>query len=1042
LRRIISSLVVLVVLGVPAGAQAQLSEVRGSVADSTTAAPIPAAVVLLLDAGNTTLLRTLTNDRGQYRLLRPAEATQIRVVRLGFEPHTVPLSRATGRPEGGYELNVRLTPLARALPSVDVSAARGCDRRPDQSTAFGLLDEARAGLLASVVAREKDPPKLHVLRFERLLDGDGIETVRQTVRVDSSAQATSSFAAVQSAADFLASGFRTGRPGDFTFFSPDAGVLLDERFQAGYCFSVAAADAARPHEVGLRFTPASRKNGRVDIDGTLWMDTVARSLSEITFRYVGLDPLAEGLGAGGRIGFRALPNGVPFIDRWQLRLVDTPASDPSDTRPGPAFVVRETGGELAEARWPDGRVWTAPLGAVHITAVGAGNRPTAGVVLRLAGTEYQTTTNADGRASITNLLPGPYRLVVDDPVARTLGMTIPTGKTFTALRGSALLVRVPVQGPLLLAQTACKRTDAPRPDESWLLGRVFTDEGTPATDVRWQLFEADNGRWKNRTDVGLTGSDGMIALCKGLERGRTVELAAWRPGARDTVRVRKVLDGALEIFPVRLPGARQARAAGPAITVGGIVRDSISGAVVPEARVRLVDTPFETVADEEGRFVLGGFAAGRYVVEVGTRALDPLGIVARREVELKDGMSSLTLGPPQLAESVGAVCRSVGANGTSLLVGRLTAAGDGAALAGYRVIAEWETDTSTLLATDSLGQSRLGGWIRAIPDPTSGVYRLCDAPVGRRLTVRAEADTMSAGASEPRVVVLPVAEKVARLDLGLQAGLVVAPTYSGTVVDSAEGTPIEGAEVTITDLGRSTLTNRRGQFRFAGLPTGPHLVSVRVVGFAKRTASITLQNARALDERLLISRAVAQNLAAVEVVGAGVPTEFEERRKLGLGSYITRAQLDSARGQRLGTVMAMVKGMGTALSNMDGGAHAYVVGKRAPSHLAPRGASGGTCGTTRTTACTFTFDDVAQQGYYCPTPGERARGMTACQCFAQVYLDDRIMNSGKPTEPFDVNTIPIDEIAGVEFYPSPSSTPARYSTLNSVCGVMLIWTRK
>ncbi|MBY0489906.1 MAG: carboxypeptidase regulatory-like domain-containing protein [Gemmatimonadaceae bacterium] len=1041
----------------PHGVQAQLSEVRGTVVDSATAAPVPAAVVTLLDASSATLVRTLTNDRGQYRLLRPAEATQMRVVRLGFEPQTVPLAQAKGRPEGGYTLDVRLAPFARALQGVDVVAARGCEQRGNQGAAFVLLDAARAGLLATEVAREKDPPRLVVLRFERLLDGDGIETVRQTVRVDSSEQATVSFSAVQTAADFLATGFRGGRAGDYMFFSPDAGVILDERFQAGYCFSVAAADANRATQVGLRFTPATRKAGRVDIDGTLWIDTVARALSEITFRYVGVEPLAEGLGAGGRIGFRSLPNGVPFIDRWQLRMVDAPATDPADPRPGPAFIVRETGGELAEARWPDGRVWHAPLGSVHITAVGAGSRPAAGVVLRLAGTEYLATTNADGRASMQNLLPGPYRLVVDDPYVRSIGMTIPTGKTFTAVRGSALLARVEVQGPLVLAQSACKRTDAPKNNESWILGRAFEADGNPAADVRWQLLEADNGRWKPRTDIGVTGTDGVIALCRGQERGRTVELTVWRPGARDTVRVRKVLDGPLELFPARLPSARLARNSGSSITIAGVVRDSASGAAVPEARVHLVDTPFETVADEEGRFVLGGFPAGRYLVEVGTKALDPLGIVARRDLTLRDGMPSLTLGPPQLAESLGAACRGLGGTGSSLIVGRLAAAGDGAALAGYRVVAEWETDTSTLLPTDSLGQSRMGGWIRAIPDPTSGVYRLCDAPVGRRLTVRAEADTMSAGASTPQTLVLAPKERVARLDLALQAGLVVAPTYSGTVVDSVGGMPVEGAEVTITDLGRSTLTNRRGQFRFSGLPTGPHLVSVRSVGFAKRTATITLQNARALDERVLVAPATAQSLAAVEIRSSGVPTEFEERRKLGLGSYITRPQLDSARGQRLGTVMAMVKGMGTALSNMDGGAHAYVVGKRAPSHLLPRG-SGVTAGPDgarqscgvrtgnmaydKANTCTFTFDDIAQQGYYCPTPGERARGMTSCQCFAQVYLDDRIMNSGRPTEPFDVNTIPIDQIAGVEFYPSPSSTPARYSTLNSVCGVMLIWTRR
>lgn len=1053
-RRFFSSLMVPLALLVPGLAAAQLSEVRGVITDGTARAAVPAAVVLLLDERGTSLLRTLTNDRGQYRLLRPAEATQLRVVRLGFEPRTVPLTQAKGRPEGGYELDLQVSPLARTLQTVDVTTARGCQSRADQALALSLLDEARAGLLASVVAREKDPPKLLVLRFERLLDAEGIETIRQTVRMDSSAEATSSFAATQSAADFLVAGFRSGRQGDYTFYSPDAGVLLDERFQGGYCVSVAASDSAHRNQAGLRFTPSLHKEGRVDIDGTLWIDTAAHALNEITFRYVGLEQVAEGLGAGGRIGFRSLPNGVPFIDRWQMRLIDGVTPDSTESRSSNGWVVRETGGELAEARWPDGRVWSGPLGTAHITAVGAGNRPAAGVVLRLSGTEYQATTNVDGRASISNLLPGSYRIVVDDPFVRSIGMTIPTGKSFTAVRGSAALARVEVNGPLSLAQTACKRTDAPKSKESWVLARVHDEHGAPAADMRWQLFESDEGRWKPRTAIGTTGSDGIMSVCRELERGRTVELVVWRAGLRDTMHVRRVLDNALEILAVRVPGQRAAVATGAGITISGVVRDSVTGKAVPEARVRLADTPFETVADDEGRFVLGGFAAGRYLVEVGTRALDPLGIVSRRDYALREGMPSLTLEPPQLAQSLVSACRSVGGNGSSLLVGRLQGSADGAAIAGYRVIAEWEADSSSLLPTDSLGQSRLGGWVRAIPDPTSGVYRLCDAPIGRKLTVRAEADVMSAGATAPQTFVFSPKEPVARLDLTLQPGLVVAPSYSGTVVDSTGGSPLEGAEVTLTDLGRSTLTNRRGQFRFSGLPTGPHLVSVRLIGFVRTNSSIQLENARALDDRLSITRANAQTLAAVEIVGAGVPTEFEERRKIGLGSYITRDQLAAARGSRLGAVMAMVQGFGTSISNNHGGSQ-YVVGKRAPVHLMPRGAgttSEGAytaCGAAPPNAasktaplCIITLDDIANQGYYCPTASERAHGFTSCECYAQVYLDDRLMNNQRPTEPFDVNSIPIDQIAGVEFYRSPATTPARYNMLNSVCGVMLIWTRK
>ena len=88
------------------------------------------------------------------------------------------------------------------------------------------------------------------------------------------------------------------------------------------------------------------------------------------------------------------------------------------------------------------------------------------------------------------------------------------------------------------------------------------------------------------------------------------------------------------------------------------------------------------------------------------------------------------------------------------------------------------------------------------------------------------------------------------------------------------------------------------------------------------------------------------------------------------------------------------------------------------------------------------MDDLRNQGYYCPEPSERAYGITACACFAQVYLDDRLMNTQRPTEPYDVNTLPVEDIAGVEFYATAASTPGRYSAMNATCGVLLVWTRR
>ena len=63
-------------------------------------------------------------------------------------------------------------------------------------------------------------------------------------------------------------------------------------------------------------------------------------------------------------------------------------------------------------------------------------------------------------------------------------------------------------------------------------------------------------------------------------------------------------------------------------------------------------------------------------------------------------------------------------------------------------------------------------------------------------------------------------------------------------------------------------------------------------------------------------------------------------------------------------------------------------------------------------------------------------------CLAAVYLD-RVMMYGRPGDPpFDVNSIVPDDVEAIEYYSGPAVTPLEYSTLNSRCGVLVIWTRQ
>ncbi len=956
------------------------TELRGGVRDSVTGAPIAGAVVQLFDATGASVARTVTSGAGQFRLPRPTAAVQLQAMHLGFRPVTVPI------PDAATAFDLRLAVMPRTLAAIDVAADQGCPVRLDRSEALAMLDQARAGLLAAVVAAERTPTRLQVLRYERRLDLDGVAIESQTVRLDSSRTARTSFDAVQSARDFVQRGFRTGRSGDYTYFGPDAEVLLDAAFQRGYCFSLAdpaaLPDSSRHGQVGLHFTPASRRRDRVDIDGTLWIDTAQRVLHDLEFTYVGVEPLAAGFNAGGFVRFRTLAAGVPFIEAWALRLVG--AADTVVTAAGistQSYAIREIGGVLAAAEWRDADRWEAPLGRLAVSATTPQGEAASGVTLRLAGTDYQARTDSLGYTTFTQLLPGPYPLMVDDPRLQALGVLIPTGQRVVARSGGTVARSITVPSAEGFVAAGCSTMDV-QPDRSWLLGRVVTPTGFPAVGVSWRLRRLEDGVWTTVADGGITGSDGVIRVCRGLITGHAIEWSAWRDRSQ-VVRVAHVVSDRLTALRLTVPDAvvasRTARgtSAGSSVQLlTGTVRDSVTGVAVPDARVRLLDTPYEGATDATGTFVIGGVARGRYLAEVGTPWLDSIGAVARVAVTIDDSTRPVSLYTPALSELLEATCGTATVSG--VLVGQLATPGGIPIPPGLRVVGGWRSGGDATNGEVTSGEATSGDastWrVRGQVDP-GGTFRLCGIPTDSAITLQLESDQLVPMGARPTTTRVPGARRFARVDLPLDSMLVTVPFVSRVVATAG-----------------------------TSLPT-------------------------------------------VSVLASGAPVAFEERRRLGIGRFMTAEDFAPMGGRRLSDALANRSGFSAVQGRGD---HGWVISRRAPNHILPKGGLGQNadgkpieCGVSsgKGGPCMFGMDDFREQGFYCPTNAEVSRGIE-CGCYAQVYLDDRLMNGGRPTEPFDINTIPVGEIAGVEFYATAAQTPGRYSQLNAKCGVMLVWTKR
>ena len=559
----------LLALGVVLGARVplQAQELRGTVRDAASRQPIPGAVITLLDTRGTAFGRNITDEQGRYRIVVPADAVTLRFVRIGFRPFTAKVPRSGAAID---TLDIAMASLPTMLAPVSVRA-NACPIRSDAGPALGLLEQARAGLLNTVVARKANPAAVVLIRFQRVMDGTSDRIASQTVTVDSTPRSTSSFYAARSGSEFVQAGFVSDADNGATFYAPDAEALLDDAFIAGYCVRLVKADKSRPSEVGLGFTTPSRARNRVDIDGVLWVDTASRRLQSLEFRYVGLDRRLDDARPGGWVSFREMPNGVVIIDRWSLRL-PVVRKDTVFARSTREYVLRdvvdaqETGGEVAQIHWPPSLRWDAPLGTLQLHAVNHAKAPAVGARVELENTTYSARADSSGSITITRLLPGPYKVVTIDSQLARIGVSLSTSITFTAVRDSVHRADLVVQTANDYVAERCIHDgkwsgpmSQPRGRTVWIVGRVVDAENVPIRDVRASAYQGGRADIATAgTDpVGIsstrTGTDGIFTMCSGLfSVGDSALFRLDRKGLPPLERTYR-LDDTLTVLPFRDP---------------------------------------------------------------------------------------------------------------------------------------------------------------------------------------------------------------------------------------------------------------------------------------------------------------------------------------------------------------------------------------------------------------------------------------------------------------------------------------------------------
>lgn len=527
-RRLILMGILLLVATMAQGRLLRAQQFQGTVRDSASQQPLPGVVVLILDPTGRPAARGTTDQLGRFRLAstlrRSATRLRLRVLRMGFRPYELPLAGAAT----GTAIDIALVSFPILLDVVEIQAPPGCPRRPDRAAALGLLQQVRTALYATVLARSHNSATMTRRLFARRFDGATGRVASQTVKVRVTSGTNESFSAARSASAFGRQGFQQDSAGSHAYVGPDAETLIDDAFTERYCFRLIAPDQGRPRQVGLGFEPPYREAGRIDIVGTLWVDTLSRVLQDLSFRYVGLDRETSALAPEGRLSFRELPNGVVLIDQWSLRLAglrsdggsaSSGAAEGSDGAPRPR--AQEIGGEIVRASWPDGYTWRAPLGTIRLRTVDGQGRPAAASVVQLVDTDYQATAESPGTVVLTDLLPGPYTASIRDPRLASLGIRSGTSLRVTAVRDSTIEARAEVETADELAGKRCgyELTVAGR---GRLLGRVVTPDGRPVKDARWTVRDEVGSVL---VEGGRVDDDGLFHWCQlPLNKGITVDV--------------------------------------------------------------------------------------------------------------------------------------------------------------------------------------------------------------------------------------------------------------------------------------------------------------------------------------------------------------------------------------------------------------------------------------------------------------------------------------------------------------------------------------
>ncbi|MGH7622988.1 MAG: carboxypeptidase-like regulatory domain-containing protein, partial [Gemmatimonadaceae bacterium] len=357
--------------------------VRGVVVDAAST-PVAGVVVLLVN-GATVVARSLSNNRGEFRLAPGvAGMYRVRTLRIGYRPVTsAPLTLRAGET---VSQRIALTGVRLELDTIKVVDRRACRTTGDSAVAtFAMWEQVRAALTATQLTASARVIVATTVRYERTVD-PGLRHVRdQTANVRS---------------DYVEEPWRSqpmdslrrfgyvvrGRDDSTTYNAPGIEVLESDAFIADHCFRLASS--RDPKLLGIAFEPTPDRRAVAEVAGTLWLDRATSELRQLEFHYVNVPNIPREVSdrSGGDIRFARMRDGGWVIAGWDIRMPLFDYETNLGQREAHIDGFKVSGGELSLARRARDTLWSRPRLALAGTVADSSGRRLGGARIALRGT--------------------------------------------------------------------------------------------------------------------------------------------------------------------------------------------------------------------------------------------------------------------------------------------------------------------------------------------------------------------------------------------------------------------------------------------------------------------------------------------------------------------------------------------------------------------------------------------------------------------------------------------------------------------------------